>query len=179
MLSQTVVKENPVSFAFKLFNGGLTKEQLSSIPGASAFMDSFEKYPHLKESVQYPATLSILFPGNSFGEVMKNDSIVRWANEKPTISREKLLAYYNEKISSPTISTEEKEKYTVAISEVTKMTNEQLNILLSGGLTGAGLNTQADAQSTEDYNKKWQEYAKKNAESLKKIEDSNILSITE
>ncbi len=54
--------ENPVSLAFKVLNGGLTPEQIKKIPGAESFVNIFKKYPHLKESVQYPAATSFLFP---------------------------------------------------------------------------------------------------------------------
>ncbi len=108
---------------------------------------------------------------------MKEGNVVRWSNETVTVDRKKLIAYYDRKLSEKGLSANMKQLYVNAKSEIERSSDEQLNVIMNGGMKGAGINSEADAQGADDYNAKWQEYAKKKAESLKSIESPVINSM--
>lgn len=175
MAMQALTGENPMSFTYKLLNGGLDSKQFEKIPGIQWFLNSMKRNPELSDHLKSGTGMAMLFPGNSFGEVMTHGDVVKWESEGKISSNKKaLINYYNAKISDPLTPPANRESFQIALASVQNMTDQQLHTLLTGGMNAAGVTNKTSAEKIQDYNKTWQEYMKEQEKAAREIKDPTI-----
>jgi hypothetical protein len=175
---QALTGENPMSFTYKLLNGGLDSKTLSKIPGIESFLSGMKRNPELNNHVKNTTGMSMLFPGTSFGEVMRRGDIVRWESEgKVSSNKQWLINYYNSILNNPSLPQWTKESYTIALASIQNMTDQQFNDLINGGMNAANIKTKTQAENISDYNKHAQEYLNQQAEAAREIKDPIVKSL--